>query len=70
MPSSGASASPGAPDDDPTRERCIALYAWFFPISPSSPASAGRNRKGAVQEDGVERSLSLWALASGTRDGW
>jgi hypothetical protein len=63
MPSSGASAAPGAPDDDPTHDRCIALYAWFFPISPSSPASADGNRR-VDSAGGVE---IPFALGSGTR---
>lgn len=48
MPSSGASAAPGAPDEEPSRDRCIALYAWFFPISPSPPGPTNPdwNRKG------------------------
>jgi len=52
MPSSGASAAPGAPDEGPTLARCIALYAWFFPISPS-PRGLARpdwNRKGEEPE--------------------
>jgi len=49
MPSSGASAAPGAPEEEPSRDRCIALYAWFFPISspsPPSPASPDWNPEG------------------------
>jgi hypothetical protein len=56
MPSSGASAAPGAPYEDPSRARCIALYAWFFPISPSPPGPARPdwNRKGRSRGQGTE----------------
>nr|ACN30615.1 unknown [Zea mays] len=55
MPSSRASAVPSASDEDPSRAHCIALYAWFFPISPSSPGSARPdwNRKGTSQGSGT-----------------
>ncbi|PWZ46078.1 hypothetical protein Zm00014a_016706 [Zea mays] len=71
MPSSGASAAPGAPDEDPSRARCIALYAWFFPISPSPPGPAsGETRLESGGEEpgpGDRRSLSFCCWSGGAR---
>lgn len=74
MPSSGASAAPGAPDEDPSLARCIALYAWFFPIAPSPPGPARPdwNRKGRGGVGG-RRSLSFcWSgvRVSACRELW
>jgi hypothetical protein len=64
--------------EDPSCARCIALYAWFFPISPSplGPTRPDWNRKGRSRGQGTEIPFVLlleagraWQRARAARGG-